>query len=107
MLRNVSIVHSFCSIAPADVSGGFERSSTKVWDSQTIRWTYSSIMTLSQDTLRVLWQSLGLYFPASVSMDNGASLIEKQKVSEQIMFLPSFSPGPLLVLLVTSVMFVF
>ena len=65
------------------------------------------MMALSQDVLGLLWQSMGLYFPSPLALDAGSSLAQKQVVTGDVVFSPSFSPGPLLVLLVTSVMFVF
>jgi hypothetical protein len=95
------------SIAPADVSGGFERGQAKVWDSQTVRRSYSSMVALSQDTLALLWQSVRSFFPVSTVIEDGTSLTEKQVTTGGVLFAPSLSPGPLLVLIVTSVMFVF
>jgi hypothetical protein len=65
------------------------------------------MMALSQDALSVVWQSVRSFFPAFVAIESGTSLAEKQVVTGEVLFSPSLSPGPLLVLLVTSVMFVF
>jgi hypothetical protein len=93
------------STAPADLSQGLDRTVTRVWDPMTFRRLTSWLLVCFQDLLYSILDMVGS-IPVSVLWKSKSAVLHDPLNMVEIIQSPSISPGPMLVLLVTSVLFV-
>ena len=95
------------SIAPAEFAGNPDRGINRVSDAYSVRRIYSSFVSLGQDVATAAVECVQTVV-STVFSDTQKSLAIAEKVtSQEIYMAPSITPGPLLVLFVASVLFVF
>ena len=107
MCNSLRIVYqsSCLSIAPADVSHGLDRTLTRFWDPISIRRLYSWLWIFVQDAVAALADCLHLYTSSVFSVPQ-TLVVDSHVTSADIFLATTVSPGPILVLLVSSVLFV-
>jgi hypothetical protein len=95
------------SIAPAEFTGNPDRGIYRVSDTYSLRRLYSSFVSLGQDVATAAIECVQTVV-STIFFDSQKSLAIAERVTSQEIYLaPSITPGPLLVLLVASVLFVF
>lgn len=84
-----------------------DRTLSRISDTYSFRRAYSSLLTLGQDLISKLFECSQAFSSIMVMQSQQSLAVEKRVTSQEIYFSPSISPGPLLVLFVSSVLFVF